>query len=408
MNPPHRRILVWSLLLAAASAEAADWPQFLGPSRSGSAADSEAALPDAFEKEPTVLWSHAVGSGHAGPVVSQGKLIVFHRVGDESIIDALDAVTGKKIWQQRLATDYRDDFGMDNGPRAVPTVADNRVLVHGADGVLSALRLDTGDLLWSLDTKAEQQSPQGFFGRVCAPLVVGDKVLLSTGGSAAMTAFEVATGQMIWTAGDDEASYASPVMLNESVVLAWLRNHLTTFSLADGRVLDRAKLRPSIQASVSAATPVLTSAGWFITAEYDLGASLWEIATDGKLTQRWAESDLLNAHYATPVHHDGHIYGFDGRQERGMTLRCLSLADRAVCWQSPSVPGGTLLRVKDKLLVLTEDGELWVVRATPNEFDQILTTQVLRAGHRSYAAYANGIWYARDAETLVAVRVLSQ
>ncbi len=400
--------LILGILLSGhimAAAESSGWPQFLGPMRNGSAGDSCVALPEAFPKEPEVLWSRPLGSGHAGPVIAEEKLVMVHRQGDALVVDALDAKSGQPLWQQTFSTSYRDDFGMDEGPRAVPTIADGRVFVHGADGMLYALDLRKGTKLWEVDTAATLESPQGFFGRACSPLVAGEKVLVTTGGKAAMTAFAVESGRVIWSTGQDDASYASPVMLNETVVLAWLRNHLTTFSLSDGAVLDRQRYRPSMEASVSAATPVQTDAGWFLSAEYGVGCSLWSIQENGSLNQTWRADELLDAHFSTPVHRQGCVFGFHGRQERGMALRCLELKTKTVTWESPPTKGGTLLLVRDKLVVLTEEGELWVVRATPERFDQLLSMQVLRANHRSHAAYADGIWYARDSEKLVAIRL---
>lgn len=125
----------------------------------------------------------------------------------------------------------------------------------------------------------------------------------------------------------------------------------------------------------------------------------------GEWERLWQKQDLMDCHYSTPVYRQGHLYGFDGRQETGQTLRCISLDAGKVLWDSPKIPGGTLLLVGDKLLVVTEQGELWLVRATPEKFEQLGAVQILRAGHRSHAAYANGILYARDAEHLAAFRL---
>jgi outer membrane protein assembly factor BamB len=384
---------------------AADWPQFLGPARDGVAAATEKALPDDLEIPSKPLWTLSLGSGHAGPVVAGGKVIVFHRQGSDVFIQALEAATGKPVWETRFPTSYRDGFGMDDGPRAVPTLAQDLVVVHGADGMIYALELATGKERWKVDTERDHDSQPGFFGRACAPLVVDGKVIVSTGGKAALTAFDVKNGSIVWATGDEAASYASPVMLNAKVMLAWLRDHLTTVRVEDGKVLSKEHLRPEIDASVSAATPIRTDLGWFVTAEYDVGASLWKVGGAGDLTKLWTEASLLNAHYATPVHHDGKVYGFDGRQERGMTLRCIDLTSKSVAWESPRVRGGTLLRVKDKLLVLTEEGELWIVSTSHEKFDLLASAQILRAGHRSYAAYSDGVYFARDAEKLVAIRL---
>lgn len=398
-----------SLFVFASCTFAADWPQFLGPTRSNVAAADERSLPDSFPSTgPEVLWEKPLGDGYAGPSVSQGKVVVFHREGSKVKVEALDTLTGAVLWSSEQATDYRDSFGMDEGPRATPTVSDGKVFAHGADGVLYALDLKSGKKLWQVDTAKEFGSEQGFFGRACAPLVVRDTVVLTPGGAGgkAVAAFSIGDGSLKWAAGDDEASYASPVMAFDEVLVCWLRNHLTTLNPINGKVLSREFLRPEIEASVSAATPIKTDRGWFVSAEYDVGASLWDIGADGSLNKTWDSAGTLNCHYATPVYFDGHVYGFDGRQESGMTLRCVSTDKGEVKWESPRVRGGTVMLVKDKLLVVTEDGEAWIVRASANSFDQIATAQVTRAGHRSYPAYANGVLYARDGQKLVAVQLV--
>jgi outer membrane protein assembly factor BamB len=387
----------------ALSIHAADWPQFLGPTRDLAAAADEKPLSDA---EPTALWKHAVGSGQGGPAIAQGRVVIAHRVANELIIEALDLRTGAVQWKQSRPTAYRDDFGMDNGPRAVPAIAADRVFVHGADGRLDALSLTDGKLLWSVETAA-LGSPQGYFGRACSPLIIGDQVVITPGapGGNAVAAFEVITGKLGWNCGDDEASYASPVMAGGDLMLCWLRDHLTSIDVKAARVLHRERFRPAIDASVSAATPIRTDQGWFVTAEYDVGAALWELASDGTLKKSWSGGDAISAHYATPLYHDGHVYGFDGRQERGMTLRCWSTATREVKWESPRVTGGTLLRVADRLAVVTEGGELWIIKASPTGYEVLRSAQIMRAGHRSYAAYSDGVLCVRDGEHLHAVKV---
>lgn len=393
------------LCFVVASAHAADWPQFLGPARDGKAAESEKALADKFDGEPKKLWQHDVGTGQAGPAVADGKVIITHRVGSMVQIEALSAEDGHVLWQFSYEATYRDSFGMDNGPRAVPSMSGGAVYVHGAEGMLHALSLADGKLLWKADTVAQFQSGQGFFGRACAPLVVDGKVIITPGGSKAVVAFDAKDGSVKWASGEDEASYSSPVLSSSQVLACWLRNNLMTFDVLTGKELGKERFRPAIDASVSAATPVKTDKGWFVSAEYDVGASLWDIGEDGRLNKSWSGDDAISCHYSTPVFHDGAVFGFDGRQERGQTLRCWSTADKKVKWESPRTHGGTVLLVKDKLVVVTEEGELWIVRANPEKFDALLTAQILRAGHRSYAAFSNGVLFARDGQKLVAVRI---
>ena len=397
------------LLLISASATAADWPQFLGPQRNGVADKAEPALPDSFPGDLPPLWKKSVGAGFAGPVVVGGQVIIIHRESSDMTTESLDAKTGRPAWRTVYTTDYVDSFGFDNGPRAVPAVADGRVFTYGPEGRATAMDLKTGKEVWHYDTAAALGSEQGFFGRAPSPLVMGDKVIFAPGGisggkPAGVIALGAADGKLVWNAADDQAGCASPILIKDGL-LAWMRNQLWLLNPA-GEVLASQPLRSSMDASVNAATPVDCGGGrYLISAGYGVGAHLLHVA-DGKIETVWKKEDSLDCHYATPVRVGDHLYGFHGRQERGMNLRCIEIATGKVAWEDPDgVPGGTLIAVGDKLLVVTERGELWIVRASPEKFQQLAAIQILRAGHRSHAAYADGILYARDTEHLVAVKL---
>lgn len=359
-----------------------------------------------------MLWEKSVGSGFAGPVVAGDRVIIFHREGSDMTTEAWDAKTGKPVWRTTYVTDYVDSFGFDNGPRAVPAVADGRVFTHGPEGRVTALDLKTGKELWAYDTAAALQSQPGFFGRAASPLVVDGKVIIAAGGMleskpAGLIALEAGSGKLVWTGVDDEAGYASPVMA-DGAILAWMRNQLWLVNPETGFALGSLPLRSGMDASVNAATPVPCGDGrWLVSAGYGVGAHLLKVRAfqEPAFESVWEKQRTLDCHYSTPIFHEGHVYGFHGRQEMGQTLRCVELATGKVCWESPQIPGGTLLLAGDRLLVVTEQGELWVVKATPAAFDQILNAQILRSSHRSHAAFANGVLYARDNEKLVAVRL---
>jgi len=160
------------------------------------------------------VWKLDVGQGFSAPVVARGRVILFHRRGNQAIVEALDANTGKRIWSAGYPTDYRDDFGFDEGPRAAPAVAGERIFTFGAEGVLQALDFSTGKRVWSVDTRQQFGAPKGFFGAACSPLVDDGRVLMNIGGpnGAGIGAFDAATGKVLWTATNDEAGYSSPVV----------------------------------------------------------------------------------------------------------------------------------------------------------------------------------------------------
>jgi len=397
------------LLCASLSLHASDWPQFLGPQRNCTA-QGEAAVTGATE--PEILWNRKLGTGHAGPVVVTNRVVVFHRQNDDMITEVLDAADGKPVWKHSYKTDYRDSFGFDNGPRAVPCVAEGKIITHGPEGIVQALDFESGKRLWSYDTVAELDSPQGYFGRACSPLVTDGKVLLNVGGKggAGIIALDMQTGKLVWMVSNDEASYSSPILMpgNPDMSAFFTRAGVVLVQNSDGRLLTEELFRAEIDASVNAAAPVPCGDGKLLfSAAYDVGAGLWQWnKTERKLTNLWKKLDTLDCHYTTPVYHDGHVYGLHGRQESGMTLRCISVADGKVMWEaSDRIQGGTLVLVGDKLLMHTESGELWIFKATPDKFDLLRSTQITRAGHRSHAAFSNGLLFARDAEKMVVVRV---
>ena len=160
--------LLLSAILALAQSTVTDWPQFLGPERNGVYLGP--ALAESWSSGgPRVVWKKEVGQGFSGPVVTQGRVILFHRVADQEVVESLDARTGNPQWRYAYPTSYRDDFGFDPGPRAVPVVADDIVYTFGAEGQLHAVSLASGKKIWSEDTMRRFGVAKGFFGAAGSP-----------------------------------------------------------------------------------------------------------------------------------------------------------------------------------------------------------------------------------------------
>src|SRR2546425_1368676 len=383
-----------------------DWPQFLGPTRK--AVYPAADLADSWPKDgPQILWDGKVGQGFSGPAVASGKLILFHRLENKEIIECLAAETGKELWKSDYPTAYRDDFGFDEGPRATPAIADGRVYTYGAEGVVSCWNLADGKKLWTVDAKKEYGAPKGFFGIACSPIVEGNSVLLNVGGQdgAGIVAFDKATGKQRWKATDQEASYSSPAVADvhgKRYAFFLTRAGLVILSPGSGDVAAEFPWRPPIHASVSAATPLIVEDYVFLSTSYDRGAVVLQF--DGKkLKQIWSGDDQLSNHYATSVYHDGHLYGFHGRQEQGCDLRCIELKTGKVKWSQDQFGAGTVTLVNDELFVLSEKGELVRAAATPTAFKPSARAQILSFQVRAYPAIANGRLYARSKDRLLCV-----
>jgi outer membrane protein assembly factor BamB len=392
-----------SLTGAVLASMVEDWPQYLGPDRTG--VYRGPALAESWDSRgPRVVWRKSVGQGFSGPIVVQNRLILFHRVADREVVEALDARTGSSQWQYSYPTAYRDDFGFDEGPRAVPVAAAGMVYTFGAEGQLHALDLATGRKIWSEDTAKRFGVRKGFFGAAGSPLVQGGRLLANIGGDeAGIVAFDAKTGKVLWTATTDEASYSSATdatIGGRRLSIFLTRGALTGLDPATGTVQFQRPWRARQAASVNAATPLVIGNLIFVSAEYGPGAGVLQF--DGsKLTELWTSNDVLSNHYATSVHYNGYLYGFHGRQEFGPSLRAVELRTGKVRWSQDMFRAGSITLAGDRLLIMREGGELVIAAASPDAFRPLARAQVLPPVVRAFPAIADGFLYVRNENTLV-------
>lgn len=395
-------------LVASSSVVAADWPQFLGAGRNG--VYTGPPLADSWPANgPRVVWKKQVGAGFAGPAVTGSRVILFHRVGNDEVVEALNTQTGAEVWRYAYRTTYRDDFGFDEGPRAVPVVVNGRVYTFGAQGVLSAIDAATGKLIWTVDTAKRFDVPKGFFGQAGSPLVEDGRVIANIGGSdgvknAGIVAFNADTGAVLWTATDHEASYSSPVsgtFGGKKLGLFFTRQALVGLDPANGRLQFQRTWRSRSQNSVNAASPVIVDDLVFVSATYETGATVLRVA-GSTLEPLWASDDALSNHYATSMYYEGHLYGFHGRQEFGQSFRAVEFRTGKVKWSEERFGAGTVLLAGNRLVILRENGELVMAPASPDAFRPLVRARILPGTTRAYPALSDGFLYARNAEdTLV-------
>ena len=400
-----RQFLVLVLILPM-SLFAEDWPQFLGPRRDGSYQGKALAVWPA--EGPKKIWDKKIGSGFAGPAVADGRLFLFHRTAGHEVLECANATTGKTIWKSQSTADYVDDFGFDNGPRAVPTISVGRVYTLGANGLIKCNDATTGKVLWKVDVRKQFEAGKGFFGLACSPLVSGRNVLINIGGrSAGIIALDTQTGKIRWKATEEKSSYASPILtkINDQLhAIFFTREGLVSAEPSSGKVNFSHNWRPAMNASVNACTPVAVGNLIFVSTSYGKGAIVLEV--DGKKTKTvWSGDQSLSCHYSSVVHHDGYLYGFHGRQERGCDLRCVELETGKVKWSFPGLRAGSVTLAGKELLVLTERGELVRGPASPNAFRPTARVQLMGATVRAYPALANGKLYVRNGGKLICVNL---
>ncbi|HEY3855778.1 MAG TPA: PQQ-binding-like beta-propeller repeat protein [Verrucomicrobiae bacterium] len=400
-------LICFTFSCAVSRVLAADWPQFLGPMRNGVYAGTDLAATWPTEGPP-VVWQKKVGAGFSGPAVSGRLLVLFNRSDDKEIIECMDARSGATKWTYSYPTEYRDDFGFDEGPRATPCIAEGKVYTFGAEGMLICLDLSDGKKIWQVDTKEEFHQGKGFFGMACSPVVEGGNVLLDIGGrsGAGIVAFDKGSGKVAWKCANDEAGYASPVAAtihDKRYAFFFTRAGLVAADPTDGKVQFQFHWRSRENASVNAATPVIIDDMIFLSACYGTGAVLLKVQDNG-VEKLWSGDDILSNHYATSVRRGDFLYGIDGRCDPGFSpapsLKCVEWKTGKIRWQEDSVGAASLILAGDRLLAMTEKGELVCAAATGDGFKALNRAQIMPDHVRAFPAVADGYFYARSTDKL--------
>lgn len=397
------RLSLFLLGVVANMASAGDWPQILGPNRDGIAGGEK--LADTWPaKGPKVVWQRDVGQGFSGIAVADGKAILFHRVDNNEVVEAMDAKTGRKLWSAKHPTDFSSAFSPDKGPRCTPLVHKRRVYVFGAQGMLRCLRLADGREVWTRQTHKEFAAPEGYFGAGSTPIVVGDKLLVNVGSrrGAAVVAFDLATGKTVWKSFNDTASYSSPVAATidgTQHALFITRLNLVSLDPATGKVrfsLPFGKRGPT----VNGASPVVIDGHVFASAHYGVGA-LYAKLGKANADVRWKSNTVMSSQYMTSVAHDGHLFGIHGQERVNQSeLRCFDPRTKAIRWSKPGFGYGSLMKADDKFLGLTTTGELILFKADTKKYTELARASVLDSTTRALPALANGLLYVRDTGTL--------
>lgn len=419
-----------------------DWPQFLGPSANGMSA--ETGLLDNFPANgPPLVWEKKIGTGYSAPSIRGERLVLHHRLGDEEIVECLDAASGKSLWRYAYPSKFEDPYGYNNGPRCTPLLTADRCYTFGAEGKLLCLELATGKLVWQRDTDKDWEIPPAFFGVGATPILEGNLLIVMVGGqpNSGMVAFDAATGKTIWESvgeknwngkpklgwpgeppvvwarHDKMASYATPVAASingERRIFALMRQGLVMLDPRTGVVDDSYWFRARVEESVNAANPIVVGNHVFITSSYyKSGAMLLRITKDFKFEEAW-RSLVLEVHFTTPVMRDGFLYAFSGRNEPDASFRCVEITSGQLAWErdeawrhdtrQPNKYGrGSAILADGKLIVLGEGGLLGLFRVNPTKPIELSRWQVPQLQYPTWAApvLSNHRLYLRSEDRLV-------
>ena len=380
----------------------ADWPGLLGPTRNG-LSDSSSEIPQSISGPPKQIWKVEAGQGYAGPAVAGNDFILFERVGESDRIRLLNLENGKEVWRRELKAGYRGGIDSDKGPRSVPTILENFVLVYSAAGDLTLLARKDGAVIWTRALRKEYQAEDGYFGAGSTPLVVSDQVIVNIGGkSASVVCVSLADGKTVWASSQAEASYASPILIQPTlgsavtnpIVVIPAKLKTIGLDLKTGKLLWEFPFGQR-GPTVNAATPVVTAVGdLFLTSSYGIGSLLVRPAqSTAQIVHKGSD---LSSQYSTPVVLAGKIFGSDGREDGGEgAYKCLQASNGRLLWEQLEMPICHTIGIGNTLLILGIGGEIWTVDSAATKFQPLWNSSLPKGKYRALPAFSGNRLYTR-------------
>ena len=394
------RILIGLSLLATVPAVAQNWPQWRGPNRDGATTfTAPASWPESLRQQ----WKIEVGLGYATPLLVGDRIYMFTRQGEDEVMQALDAASGKSIWRTAYPAPFQPFAATARhgaGPKSTPTFANGRLFSFGMTSIVTAFDAATGKQLWQKPATAKQP----MYHTAMSPVVDGNLVIVHVGGpdDTALTAYDVATGAVRWEWKGDSPAYGSPVVADLAgtrQVVVFTHQNLVGVSTATGELLwQRPFTTPS---NTTAQTPVIYQ-GTVIQAGREAGITRVRVTQqNGKwTTENMWQTKEVSLQMSNAVAIDGVLYGLS-HLNTGQYF-ALDLETGQVLWKSDprQAENAAIVRAGNTIFSLENDAELVVMTANRTGFNVVKRYQVAMGETWPQPAISGNRFFVKDVSNL--------
>ena len=401
----YRRLLIVSVLAAVPAGMAAqgtaDWPQFRGPNRDGSVPSF--TEPKAWPERLTQKWRVEVGDGYATPILVGDRVYAFARQGTNEVMHALDAASGKPIWQQRYAAPVTINPAAKAhgpGPKATPTFAGGRLYTLGMGGIVTAFDAASGKIVW--------QKPAGpvlpLFGTALSPLVDRGLAIVHVGGhnQGALTAFDAATGTVKWTWNGDGPAYASPIAVDVGgmrQIIAQTQDNVVGVSAADGRLLWRRPFTTEFTQNII--TPIVIG-DTVLIAGYQKPTAAFRVVKNGEQwrTENAWQNEAISLYMANGVVVGDALFGLSHRNRGQYFLLDVKTGKTLWTGMPRQAENAAIAHAGNVVFSLEDDGELIVGRVNGSKFDEVRRYKVSDTATWAQPAISGSRIFVKDASAI--------
>lgn len=396
-----------AILGTGVAAGAEGWPKWLGPE--GTGISMEKGLAESWPADgPKKLWSKDVGIGYSSPVALDGKVYFFSQEEAKDVLRAFDADSGNVVWTQSY------DRGEDPaypGTRATPTIENNRIYTHGSGGDLVCRELADGKLVWRMNVLKETSAKPIEWGSSSSPLVTADRIYVQGGkeGDAIAVAVDTKTGGVVWKSeAKGLAGYATLVLVDvgsDKQLIVFAGETLYGMDPKTGKTIWSEPWKTDYD--INAATPIFKGSQLLVSSTRPMGAMLLTLSPQGA-KKEWEKRDVA-AKFQPPILDGNALY-----VNSNGTIKCVSWPDFKVNWTATGRDlnlgaGGSIVRVGDKLITMSERGKLCLVQATPTANKLISSVQLFDYSQVwSMPLIYRGKLYAKGEKELVCLDISSK
>ncbi|MFO8011985.1 MAG: PQQ-binding-like beta-propeller repeat protein [Phycisphaerae bacterium] len=397
------RTFVWTtagaavvLLVSAAPAAGADWPQFRGPSRDGISPETDLARTWPDGGPPPVLTLSGLGEGWSSPVVAGDRILATGTRSGYFVVFCFD-LAGRPVWRAPCGRAYEGSYP---GARSTPTVAGGRVYVLSGRGLLTALTLDAGRKAWMVNIFDRFRGHPPRFGVAESVLATGGRVICTPGGAeGTLAALDAATGSVVWTSRgvDEAAGHASPIEVTwrgRRQIVTLTHKGLVGVAAEDGRLLWRHAKGFGWMLHENTMTPVFRDGLVFAEGGHRSGGVCVRLVPDGDgfaAQPVWTKPEHAS-HTGGYVERSGHLYGGTGRG-----WGCIDMASGEERWREPAIRRAATLWADARFYCVGEKGTVCLVDAGPDGCTVAGRFEIPNAGAQTWAypALADGRLYVR-------------
>jgi outer membrane protein assembly factor BamB len=379
--------------VAAATTATPDWSDFRGPARDGHYT-ARPILTSWPNGTLSPVWKQPVGGGYASFVTAKVNNLdlafTIEQRGSQEVVAAYNVATGREQWTSKWSAEFKEFMGGD-GPRATPTYFDGLVYAQGAEGELRALDAVTGRTIWRTNMLTDAGATNVQWGMSASPLIVDNTVVVLPGGSRnhSVAAYDRRTGTPAWFTLNDRQAYSSPMLVTIDGVrqiLVLSASRLMGLAPGDGTLLW--EFPWVTMYDVNAGQPIVIGRNRvFLSSGYDKGAAVIEVTMAGErgaVREIWKNNRMKNQ-FSSSVLFEGYIYGLDES-----ILACLDAQTGDVKWKGGRYGYGQIALASEHIIVLTEDGDMALVRATPEKHVELARFPVLDGKTWNHPAFSDG------------------